>query len=333
MEGFNAACSPHPRLGWPGVTGGVRPVVFGPVWSRRLGWSLGVNLVPAKTCTWNCVYCYLGCAYPTVARRRWVDERLVVEKVLEAVERVRVDYATLIGIGEPTLASNIGRVVELLKSEAGVRVAVFSNGSLYYRGVAWEVGGADYVKATLTTLDEEKWRLLHRPVEPPSLEKHIEGLYAASDAARSFHVEVMLVRGVNDSTYEAYSIGLLLRDIRVESIVVNVPSRPGCATWASPPSHDRILEYASVLAHVSGKHVEVLAARPVKPPRLDQRRPLESLVEVVSTHILSLREALEALREAGVENPDDTLKRLVKEGRVEVKRVGGEEYLYAHRPG
>ncbi len=311
----------------------VEPVVFGPVWSRRLGWSLGINLVPAKTCTWNCVYCYLGCSQPVTTRRKWVEERLVVERVSEAMERTRIDYATIIGIGEPTLASNIGRVVELLKSEVGVRVAVLSNGSLYYRGVAWEVGEADYVKATLTTLDEEKWRLLHRPAEPPNLDKHLEGVYTASRAARSFHVEIMLVEGVNDTPEDALNLALFLRSVRVDSIAVNVPTRPGCASWARPPSGEKVLEYASILASVSGKRVEVLAGRPVKPPRLDPRRPLESLAEVVSMHILSVREALDALREAGVENPREALETLVEEGRVRVKRVGGDEYLYGPNLG
>lgn len=298
------------------------------MYSRRLGWSLGVNLVPFKTCTWNCVYCYLGYAQPVVERRRWIEERVVVEKVLEKVRSVHTDYVTLVGIGEPTLASNIGRVVELLKSEVGVRVAVLSNGSLFNRGVAFEVSEADYIKATITSVDEDKWRVLHNPAAPLNAEEFVEGLWLASRAAKSFHLEVMLVDGVNDSPEDAARLGSVIRELGVTSVAVNTPFRPGWARWVNPPAPERVLRFASILERVSGHRVEVLTGRGLRPPRIDPSKPGESLAEIVSTHILSWSEAVEALREAGVENPEDTLRELVETGVVKARRVGSETYLY-----
>ena len=307
------------------------PLAFGPVYSRRLGWSLGVNLVPPKTCTWSCVYCYLGCVEPVSERRVWVETRRVLEAVEAAVSRARrVDYVTLIGVGEPTLAANVGEVVEALKS-LGFRVAVFSNGSLYSRGVAFEIGEADYVKATVTTWDEATWRLLHRPATPTSLEEHLEGVYMAGREARGgVHVEVMLVRGVNDSPLDAVLLGDALRGVRLAAVYINAPTSPPCEKWVEPPPPETLAKYASILAsRLPGVPVEPIAYRPRRPPQIDPSRPLESLAEIASTHILSLEEAVEALREAGVEDPYGAIREAVERGLVREERVHDRVYIVA----
>ncbi len=311
----------------------VHPVVFGPVYSRRLGWSLGVNLVPPKTCTWNCIYCYLGGAYPTARRGKWVDE----ERVLREVERVaargvRIDYVTLIGIGEPTLAINAGRVASLIAERLGLRVAVLSNGSLYYRGVWEEFVDADYIKATLTSLDEGTWRSIHEPVEPPSLDEFIEGLYAAARGhPRGLHIEVMLVNGLNDKPEEAARIALLLRDLKPAGVAVNAPSSPPRLSWVSAPPPERIARFAAILESLSGMRVEVIAAKPRRPPRIDPSNPAHSLLEIISTHLLTLEEALNALREAGVEDPRGLLERLIEDGLARLVEAGGAKYLVPAR--
>ena len=310
------------------------PLAFGPVYSRRLGWSLGVNLVPPKACTWRCVYCYLGCVEPVSERRVWVETRRVIEAVESRASRARrVDYVTLIGVGEPTLAANIGEVVEALKSR-GYRVAVFSNGSLYSRGVAFEVGEADYVKATVTTWDEEAWRLLHRPAAPQSLEEHLEGVYIAGREARGgVHVEVMLVKGVNDSPSDAEMLASILRGVRLAGVYINAPTSPPCEHWAEPPPPETLAEYAAVLSSMlPGIPVEPIAYRPRRPPQVDPARPAESLAEIVSTHILSLGEALEALKQAGVEDPESVVREAIEKGLVRILRLHAEHYLVPGRP-
>lgn len=307
------------------------PLAFGPVYSRRLGWSLGVNPVPPKACTWRCVYCYLGCVEPVAVRRVWVETGRVVEAVVEAASRARrVDYATLIGVGEPTLAANIGEIVEALKG-LGFRVAVFSNGSLYSRGVAFEVAEADYVKATVTTWDEEKWRMLHRPAAPGSLEEHLEGVYAAGREARSgVHVEVMLVKGVNDSPFDAEMLGDMLRGVRLAAVYVNAPTSPPCEPWVEPPPPETLARFASILSSkLPGVPVEPIAYRPRRPPQLDPRNPLQSLAEIVSTHILTREEALEALRGVGVEDPEGVLREALGEGLLREEVIHGKAYIVA----
>ncbi len=286
--------------------------------------------MPAKTCTWNCVYCYLGGSQPVVERRVWVSRREVLEAVGEALRRSRVDYVTFIGVGEPTLAANIGELVEAVKAEYGVRVAVLSNGGLYHRGVYEEIAEADYVKATLTTLDERIWRLIHEPAAPNTLEEHLEGIVEAGRALRGrLHIEVMLVRGLNDDPDAAWSIAGFLRGVQPASIAVNAPRSPPRLTWVEAPAPDAILEYASIIASVVDAPVDPIALRPPRPPRLDPRRPADSLVEVASTHALSLREAIEALREAGVEDPEGLIEELLEEGRLRARRVAGETFLLA----
>ncbi len=307
----------------------VHPVAFGPVYSRRLGWSLGVNLVPPKTCTWNCIYCYLGGAYPTARRGRWVDEGTVLREVERVAARSkRVDYVTLIGIGEPTLAANAGRVASLIVRRLGLRVAVLSNGSLYYRGVWEELIDAEYIKATLTVLDERVWRSIHEPAEPPDLEEFIEGLYAAARGhPRGLHVEVMLVNGLNDTVEDAVRMAWLLRDLKPRSIVVNAPSSPPRLSWVSAPPPERIASFASILESLSGLSVDVIVAKPRRPPRVDPADPSRSLLEIISTHLVTFEEAINALREAGVEDPRSLVEELVEAGVVKLVEAGGVRYV------
>jgi len=141
-------------------------LVFGPVRSRRLGVSLGVNNVPYKTCTYNCVYCQLGITTNlTVVRRYFYNCREVVSEVTEFLERFGgyVDYVTLVPDGEPTLNACIGRVIDGVKRGAGVRVAVLTNASLLWLDdVRSDLMEADYISIKLDAVDERVWRAVNR---------------------------------------------------------------------------------------------------------------------------------------------------------------------------
>uniref|UniRef100_UPI001B80D389 radical SAM protein n=1 Tax=Desulfurococcus mucosus TaxID=2275 RepID=UPI001B80D389 len=161
-------------------------IVFGPVPSRRLGMSLGVNNIPAKTCTYNCVYCQLGRTTAlTVERRVFYDPWRIVGEVesrlREAEEKgVRVDYITFVPDGEPTLDSNLGREIEAVKG-LGKPVAVLTNASLLWReDVRSELAEADYVSVKVDAVREELWRRVNRPHGSLSLKRVLEGVEAFS---------------------------------------------------------------------------------------------------------------------------------------------------------
>jgi wyosine [tRNA(Phe)-imidazoG37] synthetase (radical SAM superfamily) len=146
--------------------------VFGPVPSRRLGRSLGVDLVPFKTCTYDCIYCQLGrTTCKTTERKEWVPLDSVLENVKEKLPS-NPDYITLSGSGEPTLFSRVDELIDRIKAVTDVPVAVLTNGSLlWHEDVRRQLMGADLVIPSLDAGDEAMFRLVNRPCEEISFEQ------------------------------------------------------------------------------------------------------------------------------------------------------------------
>lgn len=182
-------------------------VVYGPVPSRRLGWSLGVDLVPYKTCTYDCVYCQLGRTTRQTLER---GEYVPTSQILEGVERAlasleehrgrRPDWIGLAGSGEPTLHSHLGEVVAAIKARTNVPVAVLTNGSLLWsRSVRQELAEADLVLPSLDAGDEALFHYVNRPHPDLDFDQVVQGLV---DFRREFRrpiwLEVFLLGGVTD---------------------------------------------------------------------------------------------------------------------------------------
>jgi wyosine [tRNA(Phe)-imidazoG37] synthetase (radical SAM superfamily) len=141
--------------------------LFGPVPSRRLGWSLGIDLVPFKTCTYDCVYCQLGpTSNLTCERREWVPHQAVLDEISERLARLSagIDTITFSGSGEPTLHSRIGELIREVKRQSSTPVAVLTNGSLLWqRDVQDDLMAADLVVPSLDAPDEHLFRRVNRP--------------------------------------------------------------------------------------------------------------------------------------------------------------------------
>ena len=153
--------------------------VFGPVPSRRLGRSLGVDLVPLKTCSYDCIYCQLGrTTCKTIERKEWVPLDAVLNE-LEGKLSTRPDYITLSGSGEPTLYSRLDEVIERIKSITDIPVAVLTNGSLLWQeDVQQQLAAADLVMPSLDAGDPATFHLVNRPHEALTFEKMLSGLIA-----------------------------------------------------------------------------------------------------------------------------------------------------------
>jgi len=179
---------------------------YGPVPSRRLGKSLGINNIPAKACTYACIYCQVGKTTQMQLERRTFYEpenifRDVQERVAKAKEAsARVDYLTLVPDGEPTLDLNLGKEIQLLKI-LEIPVGVITNSSLLWRDdVREELGKADWVSLKLDTLREGIWRELNRPHPALRLSSILDGMLSfAGSFVGKLVTETMLVRGLNDS--------------------------------------------------------------------------------------------------------------------------------------
>lgn len=157
----------------------MRAVIYGPVPSWRLGRSLGIDLLSTKgkTCSFDCIYCQLGRATNKLAERREFVSIKELEKSLDSVRGIDADYATFSGMGEPSLASNLGEAIELTKSVLKLPVAVLTNSSLMTRDdVRHELGLADVVVAKLDAPDEDLFDKINRPVTRQTLAKILKAL-------------------------------------------------------------------------------------------------------------------------------------------------------------
>ncbi len=234
--------------------------VYGPVPSRRLGRSLGVDLVPLKTCTYDCVYCQLGrTTRKTVRRQRWVDPANVVAQVGTRLG-AGPDIIALAGSGEPTLHSGLGEVIAGIKGITDVPVAVITNGSLLGRpAVRRGLAAADIVLPSLDAPSENLFRRVNRPHESLHLAALVEGLVSFRHGYRGeIWLEVMLLAGVTDPVAEVNGLAGLAARIAPDRIQLNTAVRPPAESFVAPVDGAALDELASLFT----PHAEVIADLP-----------------------------------------------------------------------
>ena len=204
--------------------------VYGPVASRRLGFSLGVDIIPFKTCTLDCAYCQLGSAGRTRVRRgRWFPPRDILAQVRQALAAgQRIDAVTFSGSGEPTLSRDLGRLVRAIKKMTPAPVVVLTNGTLLTRkDVRRDLLAADVVVPSLDAVAGPLFRRVNRP--HPSLDNRriIDGLARFRDEYRGqIRLEIMLIKGVNDSPAAIRALEQAVTRIRPDRIELNTVVRP-----------------------------------------------------------------------------------------------------------
>jgi wyosine [tRNA(Phe)-imidazoG37] synthetase (radical SAM superfamily) len=213
--------------------------LFGPVPSRRLGISLGVDLVPHKTCNLNCVYCECG---PTTHLTTTCDEYIEVDRVKAELtdyllRNENIDHITFSGSGEPTLNSGIGEIVAFLKqNHPRHRVALLTNGTLFDQPVIRRrVQAVDVVMASCDAAVQASFRRINRPHPDLDLAAIMDGLKAFRRSyAGRFLIEYFVVPGINDTVDELSRMRILLEDIAADGVVLNTLDRPGAEDWVRP---------------------------------------------------------------------------------------------------
>jgi wyosine [tRNA(Phe)-imidazoG37] synthetase (radical SAM superfamily) len=236
--------------------------VFGPVPSRRLGRSLGIDLVPPKTCTYDCVYCQLGrTTQKTMERKSWISIEDVISE-LKSKLATKPDYITLSGSGEPTLNQDCGRLIEEIKKITNIPVAVITNGSLLFKQeVRNALLGADIVMPSLDAGDEEIFKKINRPCGDITFAKMLQGLI---DFRREFKgkywLEVFFVAGLNDSDNDVEKITECIKKIRPDKVHLNTVSRPPAENVKAVSSKrlqeiaKKIYANAEVIANFKGEN-------------------------------------------------------------------------------
>jgi len=234
--------------------------LFGPVPSRRLGRSLGVDLIPFKTCTMNCRFCQLGDSICALSERaEYVPISDVLAELAQWNERDgRADHITLAGSGEPTLHTEFGEVLRWIKDHASIASVLLSNGSLFHLPeVRAAAVLADKVKVTLSAWDEASFQQIHRPAQGVTFGQLIEGEQAfRQEFSGELSLEVFILGGVNSGASEVRKIAALAETIHPDRIDLNTAVRPPADSGVEAVSPEQLAELAEIL----GPKAEVTAS-------------------------------------------------------------------------
>jgi len=237
--------------------------IFGPVPSRRLGRSLGIDLVPLKTCTYDCIYCQLGhTTNKTAQRREWVPLEAVVAELKENLT-TRPDYITLGGSGEPTLYSRIGELIERIRSITDIPLALLTNGSLLWQqGVRDEIADADILIPSLDAGDAVMYEAVNRPFPGIRFEQMLDGLIAARHSfSGDYRLEIVLLSGYSARESEVSRLASCVKKINPDRVQLNTATRPSAEEYAVTVTSKRLHELANrfdppaeVIADFRGVH-------------------------------------------------------------------------------
>lgn len=300
--------------------------VYGPVLSRRLGVSLGVDLVPYKTCTYDCIYCQLGpTTRLTQERSEYVSRDTVLHDLKEALDaNPEPDYITLAGSGEPTLHSGIGEIIHGIRSLTRTPVAILTNGSLLTdRKVRTECGLADVVLPSLDAGDDHTFSEVNRPLPGFTFPSMVAGL---EEFRRGFDgqiwLEVMLLKSITDNDDAVSRIAGLAGKIHPDRIHLNTAVRPApdASVKAVPvQALERFADFFSPKAQISFYPIAGSDE-----PEL----PLEIISETVSRRPCTLEEIARMMNLAVVEVLKIT-DEMVRTGRLRIVRHGGKNFYTA----
>ncbi len=304
--------------------------IFGPVSSRRLGRSLGVDIIPRKLCTLDCVYCEVGRTDRRgFARKEYVPADLILRELKEAlILHTDLSCVTYSGSGEPTLHSRLGDLLRTTHTLTPLPVAVLTNGTLLWKEeVRNELLHADIVCPSLNAVSEDIFRRINRPHPRLNAPLVLDGLAAFREVFHGkYFLEILFVRGLNDSDDEVEALREACERIRPDRIDINTVVRPPAETWAHPVAYDRLMEIRNIL----GPTAEILVRHDVgclgPPHPVDD----DEIIAMLSRRPMPLTEIAESLAtDSHLVQPH--LQSLVSRGAIQAVLHDGEEYFVALR--
>jgi wyosine [tRNA(Phe)-imidazoG37] synthetase (radical SAM superfamily) len=294
-------------------------LVFGPVPSRRLGNSLGINHIPYKHCSYSCIYCQVGpTMHPQIQRRRFYAPQAIADAVQQMITRAKkasspVDYLTFVADGEPTLDADLGEAIRALRP-LGLPTAVITNASLLWREeVRSALSEADWVSIKIDAVRPRTWRRINRPHRDLNLQTVMGG---ARQFAAHFKgvlaTETMLVSGINDEPHELEALAGFIQTVHPQRAYLAIPVRPPTMPWAQAPATSRINTafqiFASQLPQVEyliGYEGDAFA---------NTGRVEDDLLSITAVHPMSASAVEAFLRRSG--SDPCLVDRLVAEGRL-----------------
>ncbi|MFC1661152.1 radical SAM protein [Gemmatimonadota bacterium] len=302
--------------------------VFGPVFSRRLGQSLGIDPVPAKTCNWNCVYCQLGRTMPLRSERaEYSNSEDILREAEAALSRSAVgtiDWVTLVGSGETLLHSRVGWMIQRLKKITDLPLAVITNGSLLSDpGVRKELLLADAVLPSLDAGTPGLFKRINRPHPGITFHQHVKGLEAFGREYRGkLLIEVMLIKGVNDTEKALSDLAAVMDQINPDGIHLSRPDRPPAEPWVCPTDEEGFTRALSALGSVAQILHPAESVLRLEGPA----HALETLLAVLGRHPLSDAQLQRALAHWPPEDASAFLASLEGSSRIKKTLRHGESF-------
>ncbi len=309
-------------------------IAYGPVPSRRLGRSMGINNIPPKVCSYSCTYCQAGATLKKqINRQAFYDPQQLFTSVAAKVERVveageSIDYLSFVPNGEPTLDFNLGREIDLLHS-LGIKIALITNASLLWQEETREdVGKADWVSLKLDCVSDAAWRRLNRPHPKLQLPVLLQGMLEfCKDYQGELVAETMLVQGVNEDESSAVQLTGFLGQMRLSRVYLSVPTRPPADPRVRIPSEEALNRTYQILSSTLD-HVELLID--YEGNSFTQTGDVQTdLLAVTAVH--PMRE--EAVKEFLAASQTDwaVVDRLVREGLLVETTYGGRRFYVRSR--
>ncbi len=269
---------------------------YGPVPSRRLGLSLGVDLVPKKICSYDCIYCQIGRpTLQTVERKEYVSARFILRDVEQSLRQwgEKLDYIAISGSGEPTLNTAIEKIIQGIKKLTMTPVAVITNSSLLHlEEVRQALLPADVIMPSLDAVTPSVFQTINRPLPTIEIEQIIQGLAALRKEYKGqIWLEILFCRGVNDTQEEIGRLQEAIRIIRPDKVQLNTVVRPGVEDYAAALAPGRMEEIKNAL----GADAEIIAEFEGDRHRMPQEAIEEQVIRII---------------ERRPETPDDLAKAL-----------------------
>jgi len=299
--------------------------LFGPVPSRRLGRSLGIDVTPFKNCSYDCIFCQCGSTIQHVTERgKFVPFNEVCTELEQwLTEDGRADYITFAGSGEPTLYSRLGELIDFIKARTEIPVIVLSNGTLFHRlDVCEEAAKADIVKMSLSAWDNASLQKINRPA--PGLS--FETMYSGEQNFRQYFngqlwLEVFLIEGVNAEREQVQKIAAIVAGIAPDKIHLNTAVRPATEADVRPVDKEKLESFCDLFT----PRAEVIASFEAAPATVTSKLNADSLVCLIHRHP-STAEQLAAITGDDIGAILEVLAPLIKEGKLQLEERNGDAY-------
>ncbi|GAB4112169.1 MAG: radical SAM protein [Candidatus Caldatribacteriota bacterium] len=305
-------------------------ITFGPVPSRRLGRSLGINNIPPKICTYSCIYCQLGkTSKMKIEPQVFYSSSQIFKEVQEKVEKNRekgelIDYLTFVPDGEPTLDINLGQEINLIKS-LGIKIAVITNSSLIDKKIVQEnLTKADLISFKIDSVEEEIWRKVDRPNRNLSLKDILNSMLKFKKNFKGEIItETMLVKDINDKRQHIKKVVNFIAKLKPSRAYLSVPIRPPADSWVQSPSEE-VVNQSYILFKEKVDQVECLIGYEGN-AFASTGEVEEDILSITSVHPMREDAMKDFLRKA--HSNWSLIERLIKQGKLVESEYEGHNFF------